>query len=436
MRRTLIGVGLLWSYTCAAQLISYPSYVGDGQSTERLISLSGNTTNIHRAISPYTFEDLAQVVHTIDSIGLASSAADRQAIANTKIRLGLTERRSQPDRSGFTGWLSRTFYRQSGYALAIKVPSFELYANPVLLLSAGQQGEGSSLGGPTFNNTRGVSIHGSIDNKVYFSSSIYENQLRLRSWEREWSRAYQNRVPGAGFAKSFDPLLFDVAEARDFIQARGEIGLRATKHIHLRVGHGNPRIGSGIRSMALDDFVDPYLLRTNRYAHLAHSLPQCLCSVSRRSSDFCKFSQEALCDAHIVRKARETMEVGLTETIVFAREQGFDAQYLNPNYPVSCYRRGHWFSRQLTVFSSYRCGLRSNAQRSTVNSPSMNLSLTNSFWSVADGGPTSLAGSLVGECSTLSGSMDLPFRRNTTACDLLLSDTDSHRSVTRTTLSR
>ena len=315
--------------TAMGQLVPYTPLVGEADDPLALLIRDGGRTGIHAAMQPLTFADVAALVDVADSLEAPLNWAAAATLHRARIRLGREGREVQSQRRrGLGAWLSRTFYRTGGYAIDVEAPALRLLANPVLDLRTGRQSEG---GGYHFLNARGIRVRGEIDDRVYFQTAIYENQARLRSYEREWRAAYDDRVPGVGFYKDYDPILYDVADAVDYLQATGEVGFRITRHISARFGHGNPRLGVGRRSLLLAGFADPYLYAEldtrlgrfhyrNLYAQLQNGVQG-----TRR------VERKYLVAHTLSLQLTPNWELGLTEQTVFRREGGrFDAQYLNP----------------------------------------------------------------------------------------------------------
>ena len=319
----------LLALSSLAQLVPYPRYVGDDDHALRLALAASSQSGVQLSLQPFTYSDVAHFVHVLDSAWGLADGRLAWNVGDARQRLDLPSA-ARPDRAD-KGWWTRTFYRNPAYAISLSRPGFELQVNPVLALEAGGQSDViGNLDGVVMRNTRGLSLRGSVDNRVWFSTTIHENQARLASWERQWRREYNDRVPGVGFYKDYDPILFDATDAVDYIQATGEIGFRLTKHIRFLAGHGNPRLGIGYRSMLLDDFVDPYLyaqLDTRvwklHYRNTYTSMQDGVQSFGRIARKFTVAHQLGV-------QLTPAWEFGVTEQTVFVRDNGFDAQYLNP----------------------------------------------------------------------------------------------------------
>ena len=337
----------LWPCALAAGILCAPDRAGaqhlpvgdlgvvDLAAARIALSAPADSVSLHLGLGRPTYDDLAALL-AADGSGTAGEPGSRRfARERLRARLGDGPARAPSTRGGLRGWLGRTFYRTPGHALDLARPGFRLLVDPVLDLRLGTQ-SGGDRGGTRFLNSRGVSVRGEIDGRVYFQTTITENQARLASWEREWSAAYERRVPGVGFYKDYDPRLFDVDDAVDYIQATGELGFRITRHIGFTLGHGNPRLGLGRRSVVLDDFVDPFLYAQldtrvwrihyrNTYAQLQDGVPTAGLTPLRR------IDRKYVVGHTLSLKLAPAWEVSLTEQTVLARDGGdFDLQYLNP----------------------------------------------------------------------------------------------------------
>ena len=327
--------GLAGAATAEAQHVPFPSYRGDAQSLDRFFQLIPGEQRLHPGQQPATYGQLAEALAAVDSVGTVAGPADARAVELVRTRLGLQPmREAVPDRRGLGGWLGRSFYRVPGYALHLRRRGFELFVNPVLDVRVGVQSEPSGregLGGVVMRNTRGLTVRGGVDERVWFATTLHENQARMPSYERAWRAAYADRVPGVGFYKDYDPVLFDADDAVDYFQATGVVGVGLTRHISAQFGHGNPRVGRGYRSLVLDDFADPFLYaqvdtRVWRI-HYRNLFAQHFDGVPNSAGGQRKFLA-----AHTLSvQLTPAWTFGLTEMTVFARERGgFDAQYLNP----------------------------------------------------------------------------------------------------------
>ena len=203
-----------------------------------------------------------------------------------------------------------------------------LHVNPVLHWEVGQDGSG---GGLAYTNTRGIQVHGTIDQKVAFYSYIGENQIVFPDYVNNYIRRTLT-VPQEGFWKGLND------RGVDFLTARGHIGFQATRHIHVQLGHGQHFIGQGYRSMILSDFSNNYLfLRidtdvwrlhyTNIFAQLTSDI------IGNRTGLFgtVAFIPKYLAFHRLGVRLGEKVNVGVFESIIQGNPEGrFDFDYLNP----------------------------------------------------------------------------------------------------------
>ncbi|MEO1437370.1 MAG: hypothetical protein AAFV80_17640, partial [Bacteroidota bacterium] len=174
-------------------------------------------------------------------------------------------------------------------------------------------------------------IRGHIDDKVWFYTSLVENQARFPIHVTERNIA-TNSVPGAGFFKDFNSRLFNIQNGYDYLNAQGYFAARVTQHIHLEFGHGRHFIGDGMRSMFLSDYSNNYFyLKLNtriwklNYQNLFAEL------VTQFDDTFDNLREKKyMAIHHLSVNVLKNLRVGLFEAVVFDRSNTFELQYLNP----------------------------------------------------------------------------------------------------------
>ena len=146
-----------------------------------------------------------------------------------------------------------TFYRKKADLFDVDTKDFVLHVNPVLYLEAGTEQVSGAEDTPfLFTNTRGLQVHGTIDDKIGFYSYLSDNQAVFPTYVRNRTDA-GGVVPGEGFWKRFKE------NGVDFFTARGHIAFPITRHIGTQMGYGRHFFGNGHRSMVLSDFANDYL---------------------------------------------------------------------------------------------------------------------------------------------------------------------------------
>ncbi|MFZ1705599.1 MAG: hypothetical protein WAT79_14715 [Saprospiraceae bacterium] len=223
------------------------------------------------------------------------------------------------------------FYRTEGHLLSVSTPSFQLYLNPVIHFQYSNEKDNQNI---IFQNTRGAEVKGYIDKKVYFFAQILENQRSFPSYVDASIDKYK-ALPGQGFSKSFQSSIISNLKGYDYFNARTYIGFVPTKSIQLELGHGNHFIGNGIRSMLLSDFSNPYFyLKMNtriwkfHYQNLFSEMSPISTLIYRGGDKL--LPKKYTATHYLTFRPNNHFEIGLFETVIFARENHFEFQYLNP----------------------------------------------------------------------------------------------------------
>ena len=221
------------------------------------------------------------------------------------------------------------FFRRPSDFWHIRRKEITLHVNPVLHWELGQDGSGE---GVAYTNTRGIQVHGTIDDKVDFYSYLGENQIVFPDYVNDYVRRTLT-VPYEGFWKG-------IAEGRgvDFLTARGHIGFRATRHIHFQLGHGKHFVGSGYRSMILSDFSNNYLfLRIDtdvwrlHYTNLFAQLTSDIVGNPTGLFGTVEFVPKYLAFHRLGVRLGKRVSVGAFEAVIHGDGSGdFDFDYLNP----------------------------------------------------------------------------------------------------------
>ncbi len=227
------------------------------------------------------------------------------------------------------GWLN-TFYRDLYSLFLLKTDNFFLKIDPVLNIALGDDRHDSKL---IFQNTRGIKIRGILDNKVFFYSSIYENQQRFLSYiEDEIARS--NAIPGQGFYKPYQSGIINSLNGWDFLNAEAYAGINISNSIDLRLGQGRHFIGNGIRSLLLSDYANNYFyLQFNTRIwklHYQNTFAELSATSSRDNPGNTLLPKKYMATHYLDFQVHPNLSLGLFETIVFSRENHFEFHYLNP----------------------------------------------------------------------------------------------------------
>ena len=218
----------------------------------------------------------------------------------------------------------KALYKTKPNLLEVNVKDFFLAVNPVInIYQAIEPGFDQTI----FFNSRGITARGKIANKIGFSTTITDNQERGPQFFQNQINKFR-AVPGNGFYKSFKKT------GVDYFDGRGYLTFNATKYIDVQFGYDKNFIGNGYRSVFLSDWGNSYLfLKLNtriwklNYENLFMELmPQ----FTRSSVRDELLDRKYAAMHHLSMNVNHWLNVGLFESVVFARRNHFDFQYLNP----------------------------------------------------------------------------------------------------------
>lgn len=228
---------------------------------------------------------------------------------------------------------SLTLFKKRIYAhpsalFSYRSKDLTLIINPILGFSGGKDFNNSTS---TFQNTRGIEVRGSIDQKVGFYSYLTENQFRFPDYYKQIIDS-TGVIPGSGFHKPFG------SNAHDFFLARGYITFSPTKHIGMQFGHDRNFIGNGYRSLILSNFSNPYLflkINTKIWRFNYQNLFTQLTDFTRQSADGKGIKPKYFVNHYLGIKLFKTLDIGFFESVVYDRSDSihkgsFDINYLNP----------------------------------------------------------------------------------------------------------
>jgi hypothetical protein len=255
--------------------------------------------------------DQADAQYLLDETALCSPAASATSFGHTL--------RERP--------LLKHFFKTQSQFFSITTPDFRLVANPLLDLRLGRETNGTS---PVFRNERGIQIYGDIGRKLQFFTQLQEIQTRLPQFYDRWS-AYNKGYPGFALTKQYQGSINKKFVGFDTNISEAYITGNLMKQIRFQFGHGRNFIGNGYRSLLLSDFspvslflrLDARVWRfhyTNLFAELSATQPALLGVAEKKYTA-----------SHFINlKVLPNWSVGIFETTVFSRPNGFEAQYLNP----------------------------------------------------------------------------------------------------------
>lgn len=214
------------------------------------------------------------------------------------------------------------FYKNPGTMLAVNIPDFKLQVNPLLNLQIGRTNDGT---GSIFVNTRGLELHGNIDNRVGFYTYLTENQERDPLYVRQYTAKHYG-LPGEGYYKNYK------TNGYDYFDARGGITFNAGKYFDFVFAYDKLFIGDGYRSLMLSDASSPFLflkINTRIWKFNYENVFAQMVGSFKPTGDFLR-PQKYMAMHHLSFQAFKWLNVGLYENVMFGRSNGFELGYLNP----------------------------------------------------------------------------------------------------------
>jgi hypothetical protein len=216
----------------------------------------------------------------------------------------------------------KVFYRDKASLYQYRSDDFMVKLNPVFRFEAGTESEsGENL----FTNSRGIEARGWIAKKVGYYFYLTENQARYPVYVRERTDS-AGAVPLAGYFKEFK------TTGVDFFDAKGYFDFTAAKFITVQFGHDKNFLGPGFRTLALSDFSEDYLflkLQTQVWKIQYQNLFLDLTADFLRGGDTLLPKKYAAIH-HLSINAARWLNLGVWESVVYHRNEGYELQYLNP----------------------------------------------------------------------------------------------------------
>jgi len=217
------------------------------------------------------------------------------------------------------------FYKTPANFLQVDIPKFQLVANPVAQIRGGYDMDSRSGNDFKLQNTKGFEMRGQVDDVFGFYTFFTSEQTFFPGYATDMINEFQ-AVPKAGYYKNFK------TGGYDYFRAKGYVTVRPTKHVNFQFGYDNNFIGDGYRSMFLSDVGNDYLfLKVNTriwrfnyqniFAELAREYPH------NRDT---LLPKKYMAIHHLTFNATRWLRLGIFESVVFARENTFELQYLNP----------------------------------------------------------------------------------------------------------
>jgi len=307
------------------------TYLPDGSKgyhlLDRLEIKTGKFNELNfSSTKPYSRRSIVKEAEFADSLADAGqlSLTDIDKYNIHSLMMDNSEWVSKYDTTSFKSKhaILKAFYKTPPNLFEVNTKDFFLAVNPIIYFQLGAGNDGTKR---LFYNKRGLTVRGRIANKIGFSSTITDNQERGPQFFRDYVTSHR-AVPGVGFYKAFK------GTGYDYFDGQGYFTFNVTRFIDVQFGYDKNFIGDGYRSLFLDDFGDSYLfLKLNtkiwklNYQNLFMELmPQFI-----KNGDHLLDRKYAAMH-HLSIDVTKWLNLGLFESVVFARRNHFDFEYLNP----------------------------------------------------------------------------------------------------------
>ena len=305
---------------------------------KRLDIMHRTDDNWHTDIRPWTRKDVTRRALYADSLGTSQPLTyifddntEWLGYSTVELKNALTDNNSDLKHLRLSKKpILKKLYKTPANFLEVNEKDFYLRINPLLDFDVLPSFEDD---GTYFNNRRGLELRGGLDGKIYFYTNVIESQSRFADYVEDYIEE-NKAVPGAGFYKDLNKNIIGGNSGHDYLLSEGYIGLQATKHFGLELGHGRHFIGNGIRSLLLSDFANNYfylsfntkiwkLQYKNIFAEMSPNTPR------DKSGDELLVKKYYV--AHYLSfNIGKNANFGFFESVSFARPNQFEFQYLNP----------------------------------------------------------------------------------------------------------
>ena len=225
----------------------------------------------------------------------------------------------------YNTWVGRKLRKE--HLISVNEDDLLLSADPVFNLQIGRDQKAKRN---VYVSTRGVMIHGNVNDKFFFFTQFHENQARYVNYVDSFINEYEV-VPGQGKVK------FLKNESFDFSQATGGIAYTLNRHFDFLLASDKNFIGDGYRSLLISDNAYSYpFLRINmkfwkfKYT-VIYAVMQDLMTLPDPDVGYNKkYSTTHYLDINIGKKNK--LSAGIFETVMFkpAASRGYELSYLNP----------------------------------------------------------------------------------------------------------
>lgn len=236
--------------------------------------------------------------------------------------------------------IANTFYTNGRdlYRTENNPEEFRLYVNPAFHLSLGNEQETfqspTRQGHTLLNNIRGLSVRGTLWDKIGFYTEVTDNVIRIPQFL--FQRFEENdQLYDQTFVKRFG----NTENGLDFFNARAYLTFRPISPMRIKIGKDRAMWGLGRQSLTLNDHAADYAfinIQTQiwKLVYVNH-FTQLLDFVPGKSDDEGTYPRKYAAFHQLTFFPTPTLSLSLFESVVYSPnlangQRGFDIQYLNP----------------------------------------------------------------------------------------------------------
>ncbi len=266
------------------------------------VFINEDSSGFHTSTKPYITAELNKIV-SLDSVW-------QPIVGSSKF---------------YNTWVGRKLRKE--HLIFVNKDDIILSVDPVFNLQLGREQESKRN---VYVSTRGLMVHGNINNKFFFYTQFHENQARYINYVDSFVNKYQV-VPGQGKVKFLPDEIFD------FSQATGGIAYTLNNHFDFLLANDKNFIGDGYRSLLLSDnsYSYPFLRINMKFWKFKYTVLYAVFQDLQSPHDpnvgyDKKYSTTHYLDINIGKKNK--ISVGIFETVMFkpAASRGYELSYLNP----------------------------------------------------------------------------------------------------------
>ncbi len=226
-------------------------------------------------------------------------------------------------------WFRGKLYNKQPDLVHVKTPNFFLAGN-VVISGTGIAESATDSSRTLFSNTRGVELRARIANKIGVYTYVADNQEQMPLFVQDYTEnrwAPFTAIPGADYYQTPSNKTYD------YLSARGYIDFAAIKDVlNVTAGYDKHFLGDGYRSLFLSDFSAPgtfVRLNTRIWKLNYQNLYMELTPEYIRGGDR-ELPHKYATMHHLSINALRWLNIGVFESVIFARDNHFEFSYMNP----------------------------------------------------------------------------------------------------------